>query len=387
MTTNIYNDPFPLDDDDLLVVEEEARRLPGPVTGEDEPVPIFTRCAADIEPKRIEWIWKNRLARGKITLLVSDPGKGKSLISLAITSTISRGGQWPAGEGSFEAGEVLLATYEDDLADTVVPRLEAAGADKSRVHFLEKVPGDQGPRHFDVARDCERLDKLLTMRPDVRLLVVDPISAAMPGVDSHRNSEVRSALSPLVSVAQRHGISVLAISHFTKGSGGKALYKVIGSIGFTALARMVFLATNDEEDETGERHLFLPIKSNIGDDRIGLAYSKRGMTLPSGIEAWRIEWGDRVDVRADEVMTPDEEVGALGEAKAFLLSTLEAGPVKIETVKAEARKAGITDITLRRARTRLRIKASNRDEDGVLGPWTWRLPQGKPASGRKWEDL
>ena len=110
----------------------------------------------------------------------------------------------------------------------------------------------------------------------------------MYAIRSYYDSEVRSALAPLVSVAQRHGISVLAISHFTKGNGGKALYKVIGSIGFTALARMVFLATNDEEDETGERHLFLPIKSNIGDDRIGLAYSKRGMTLPSGIEAWRI---------------------------------------------------------------------------------------------------
>lgn len=366
---------------------EELERL-AKVQIEDEPVPIFTRCAADIKPVPIEWIWENRLAAGKLTMLASDPGLGKSLITVIVAATVSSSGRWPAGEGNCEAGEVLLASYEDDPADTVVPRLQAAGADLTKVHFLEKVPSDQGPRHFDVARDWERLDKLLTMRTGVRLLVVDPISAAMSGVDTHRNSEVREALTGLVGVAQRHGVAVLAVSHFSKGSGGKALHKVIGSIAFTAAARIAFIAARDEDDPTGDRHLFLPIKSNIGDDRVGIAYRKRGVTLPSGIEAWRIEWGERVSIKADEVMAPpDEDGGAMAEAKRFLLSTLEAGPAAVEMVRDKARRAGISDITLRRAKGKLKISAQDRDDNGVRGQWMWRLPSVKPGPARGWEEV
>jgi putative DNA primase/helicase len=367
---------------------EEPKALKAILREEEEPIPIFTRCAAEIRPVPVEWLWKNRLARGKLTIIASDPGLGKSLITVAVAATVSSGGSWPAGEGNCEAGSVLLATYEDDLADTVVPRLKAAGADLSRVNFLDKVPGDQGPRYFDLARDADRLDNLLGMMQDVCLLIVDPVSAAMGGVDSHKNSDVRAALHPLVDVAQRRGIAVLAVSHFSKGAGGKALHRVIGSIAFTAAARIAFIAARDDDDPTGERHLLLPIKSNIGDDRTGLSYTKEGTLLPDGIEAWRIKWGGHVTTKADDVMVPqDEDRSALGEAKKFLESTLERGPVPVARVKEGARKAGITDITLRRAKGQLRVTAQDRDENGVRGEWTWRLPQETPASASQWEEL
>jgi putative DNA primase/helicase len=337
------------------------------------PVPIFTRCAAEIEPKPMEWLWPNRLARGKLTMFASDPGLGKSLLSVAVAATVSKGGEWPAGEGSCEPGEVLMATYEDDLADTVVPRLHAAGADLTRIHFLERVSDDQGPRAFNMSRDADRLDALLTRHPNVRLLTIDPISVGMGGIDSHKNNEVRSVLHPLVDVAQQHGVAVMGITHFPKGEGGKALYKVIGSIAFVAAARIAFIAARDKDDPTGERHLFLPIKSNIGDDRVGLAYHKRGITLPSGIEAWRIEWGEHVNITADEAIASLQvDRGALKEAKDFLLELLEDGPVKAWEVIAKAKKEGIKPMTLRRARKELNVKT---EKKGMKEGWEWMLQE------------
>ena len=348
-------------------------------------VPIFTKRASEIEPKPVKWLWKDRLALGKPTIYASPPGLGKSLTTKDIAAMATRGGPWPAGEeGSREPADVLMANYEDDLADTVVPRLQAAGADLSRVHFLYKVPTEDGPKHFDLKRDLDRLNDHLAMHPEVRLLIVDPISAAMGGVDHNSNSDVRNTLAPLIDVIQHHEVALLAVSHFPKSGGRKAIHSVIGSIAFTAAARIAFIAARDEEDPSGERHLFLPIKSNIGDDRVGLAYYKRGTVLPSGIEAWKIVWGERVDVRADAVVAAmEEESGALGDAKTFLSSLLEEGPVPATTIQAEANKNGISRSTLNRAKESLGIKP-HRDGKGVRASWIWELP--KPKQGRIWQD-
>jgi putative DNA primase/helicase len=364
--------------DDFDVLLDEARPYdPSTAVGvpaAEAPVPIYTRCAADIAPEPVRWVWRNRLARGKLTLIASDPGMGKSLLSIAMTATVTTGGNWPAGEGRCEdPGEVLMASYEDDLADTVVPRLMAAGADRTRVHFLEKVPGDDGARAFDIGRDIDRLEALLQRHPQVRLLVIDPITAAMIGVDSHKNAEVRSVLHPLADVAARHGVAVLGITHVPKGAGGKAIHKVIGSIAFVAQARIAFITTKDNDDPTGDRHLFLPTKSNIGDDRVGLSYSKRGIVLPNGIEAWCIEWGEHVNTSADEALGPDDgERGALEGAKEFLRDTLKDGIVAVEQIEERARKAKIAWRTLERAKGKLKGKARKM---GLSG-WGWELPGG-----------
>jgi AAA domain len=49
----------------------------------------------DIEPTNVGWLWPGRIPLGYVTLLVSDPGAGKSLVALDIAARVTTGKPWP----------------------------------------------------------------------------------------------------------------------------------------------------------------------------------------------------------------------------------------------------------------------------------------------------
>src|SRR6478672_10265157 len=114
--------------------------------GEDEaafdaglPVPRLT-CLADVAPQPVRWLWPGRIALGKLTLICGDPGLGKSFLTLDLAARLSAGRAWPDGAAPVAgAGSAVLITAEDDAADTIRPRLDAAGADVSRIVALDSV--------------------------------------------------------------------------------------------------------------------------------------------------------------------------------------------------------------------------------------------------------
>ena len=99
---------------------------------------------ADVEPEQVEWLWPDRIPLGKLTTLAGDPGLGKSFLTLDIAARVSEGRSWP-DETANERGSVILLSAEDDLADTIRPRLDAAEADVARILALEAIP-DSGQR-------------------------------------------------------------------------------------------------------------------------------------------------------------------------------------------------------------------------------------------------
>lgn len=94
---------------------------------------------ADVESKPVEWLWPGRFPLGKLCLIGGTPSMGKTQIALWIAANITTGGKWPDSEQRAVIGDVLILSTEDDVADTIKPRLEAAGADVSRVHILQAV--------------------------------------------------------------------------------------------------------------------------------------------------------------------------------------------------------------------------------------------------------
>jgi putative DNA primase/helicase len=301
---------------------------------------------------------------------------------LYVAATLSRGTAWPDGTGRCILGETVIASFEDDAGDTAVPRLIAEGADLSKIIFLETVRDDKGHvRPFDATQDVERLAILLRERPDVRLVVIDPISACMIGVDSHNNAEVRAALTPLVKLAADFGVCFIAITHLSKGHGAsKAINRVMASVAFTAAARIVHLIARDPADP--ERRLFVPIKSNVGQDRTGLAFRTEVVVLPGEIETVRIVWdAEPITATADEVVRPDEVTeGAKRDAMEFLQAALANGPVSAMQVQKDAFKAKIAPMTLRRAREALGVVVGPVRLAGRLVEWTWALPTPAPEA-------
>src|ERR1700738_2594341 len=188
---------------------------------------LISRCAAEIAPKRIDFTWAGRIARGKHTAIAGEPGDGKSQLSVYIAATVSRGGEWPCSEGRAPIGNVIILNAEDGADDTVVPRLIAAGADLNRIHIVSAVSQGTVLRTFNLQGDLALLEQKITEIRDVALVIIDPISSYMGKTDSHKNADVRGALEPLSEMAERLQVAILSITHFSKsgtGTNTKALH-------------------------------------------------------------------------------------------------------------------------------------------------------------------
>jgi len=349
--------------------------------GADSESHIAYRRVSDIQAKPIRWLWQGRIARGKVSMLAGNPGLGKSQVTVSMAAVVSTGSTWPVDRTRCEPGNVIFLSAEDDPADTIRPRLEAAGADLSRVFILDAViegyraDGGEMVRAFNLKADFGRLGALLAKIGDVALIVIDPITAYLGDADSHKNAEIRALLSPLSDLAAKHGAAVMCVSHLNKSGGGEALLRVTGSMAFVAAARSAWLVAKDPENET--RRLFLPLKNNIGNDQSGLAFAVQSARVKSAaglIETSRVMWeAEAVTVTADEAMAlqgDPEERSAIDDAREFLAGLLVDGPVQAGQIREDAKEAGLNWRTVQRAADRLGVV---RHKDGMRGGWLWAL--------------
>jgi putative DNA primase/helicase len=354
---------------------------------------LISHRPSDIQPERLEWVWPGRIARGKAALLGGPPGLGKSQVMANIAAIVSTGGRWPCNEGNAPQGDVVILSAEDGIADTIVPRLIAAGADTSCVRIVAaatKMDGT-GRKTFSLKTDVDLLEELSREIGTVRLIIIDPISAYMGGADGNGNVETREVLEPLAEMANRLGIAVVAVTHLNKGGAGgqSALNRFAGSIAFVAAARSAYLVIEDPDDEN--RRLFLQAKNNLGPKGKGLAFRVEQRLIPGDILASNISWDtDHVTASVDEALIASETRGGGGENRSgkdeatdFLRSVLSNGPVAVADIEAEARAAGLLgrespigqNKTFRQARKELGVMSS-RDGFGPGARYVLSLPEG-----------
>ncbi len=351
----------------------------GLVRGEiaTEAAPVLFRRMSDVEATPVKWLWQDRIACGKIGIIAGEPGVGKSQITCMMAATITAGRKWPDGTDAPQ-GSVIVICCEDDAADTFKPRLMAAGADCNKVILCDWIKKDGEQHHFDVGQHIEELSDLVRKEGDVRLIVIDPISAYMGGADSHVVAQVRQSLSPIQAMAAELGPAVIMISHLNKGGNGagNAMSRVSGSGAYVAVSRSAYLVAKDPEDETECRRIMTPLKNNLGDDRTGFSYRLQRWQSGEIVASHVVFDAEPVSVQADVLLQrasggarTDDGV-ALTEAMDFLRHELGGGPKASRAVDASARDAGVSPTTLKRAREKLGIRAK---KDGH-GGWSIELP-------------
>ena len=331
--------------------------------------------------KPIRWLWDGWLARGKLHMLAGAPGAGKSTIALTLAAVVTTGGRWPDGT-KCTPGHVLVWSGEDDPADTLLPRLLAAGGDPKRFHIVSGTIDRDGPRQFDPATDLPALLTAAREIPECSLAIVDPVVTVVPG-DSHKNVEVRRALQPLVGFASELDAAVFGTSHFTKGTAGRdPVERVTGSVAFGALPRVVMAAARVNEGGA-ERRIFCRAKSNIGPDSGGWEYQLDVAGVPGapGVTAVWVRWGAVLegsarDLLAEAETTVDpEERTKVDEAVDWLRALLKDGPVDSNEVRTAAKQSAVAWMTVERAKTRLGAKAIKAT---YAGGWRWCLPEHIP---------
>ena len=336
------------------------------------PGPILT-CLADVEPEAIKWTWRGFLAGGKLSLLAGDPGLGKSTVSLDLAARLTRGRLWPDGAAPAEPGSVVLLSAEDGVADTLRPRLDALGADVSRVHVLEAVrERSGGTRSFSLARDIAALEEAI-VATGASLVVIDPVTAYLGGVDAFRDDEIRGVLEPLQRLAERTGVAVLLLAHLNKNAGTRAIYRVGGSIGLPAACRLVFIVARDPDRP--ERRLMMTAKANIAADGATLAFG-----IVDGVFAWEsgpVEARDLERVLRDTGADDDEGPDVCRWLRDLLADGAE---LDTETIIRAAGPEGHARRSIFRAANRLQIV--RRHEGRVPHRRTyWSLPSESGTAG------
>jgi hypothetical protein len=330
---------------------------------------------ASVESRAVEWLWPGRIPRGKLTILDGDPGLGKSAVALDLAARVSAGRAMPDGSPPGASGAVVLLTYEDDLGDTIRPRLEAAGGDPARV-FAFRIAAEDGERLAEIPGDLGALEEVVKDH-GVVLVIVDPLMAALTGdVNAHRDQDVRRALAILAKVAERTRAAVLVIRHLNKGgaAGSNPLYRGGGSIGIIAAARSALLLARDPEDP--ERRVLAVTKANLAAPTPAL-----GLRLVKAEGALTIDWLGATQHSAEDLLavpTDREERSALDEARDFLRDRLAGGPQPAEEVKRAGKAAGIFERTLERARHALGV-TSRRQGFGPGATYVWWLPEAPHA--------
>jgi DNA polymerase I-like protein with 3'-5' exonuclease and polymerase domains len=342
-------------------------------------------CAADEEIEDYDWIWPGRFALKKIGLITGLPDEGKGVLLSDIIARVTCGSAWPCGEGESPKGNVILLTAEDDINDTIIPRLMAAGADLKRVHIIKMIRTAGKERMFSLVTDLPLLRQKALAIGDIKMIVIDPIAAylGIGKIDSFRATDVRAMIGPLKEFAEELRLFILGIMHFNKKIDvTNLLLRVSDSLAYTAAARHVYGIVNDEDNK---RKLFVKGKNNLAPREqktlaFGFDVREVGIDKRTGnlIRRPHILWHpEPVDITATEALqaaAENKSPSTRDNAKHFIKALLSNEPVGAKDVREAAKENGISNRTLDRAREALGARVAVK-RDGPLndkGEATWR---------------
>jgi len=367
-------------------IMKKAPHNPGPKvmlgnsdkSGNVDPEHWTLTSLSTIEAKPIRWLWTNNIAIGKLNTYSGEPGHGKSLISIDLAARCSVGKEFPDGApNAIGACDTLICTLEEDVADTIKPRLLAAGGDPKRVHFISQ---SGRALRFSIVQNEAKLRSLFSRHPDIKLAVFDPL-LDFTRSNQNADTEVRQELTLLADIANEFGFAAIGINHLNKKTDLKAMHRVAGARGWTAVARMNYLVFKGEEktpEGTFIRHV-CPLKINLAaDDRPSLDFViAKGGVLTEALIIGQVypilHWLGPGTATADDMGAAAVRTT---EADTWLKKFLEHGNwVPSEEVKDAGAKQKFSVDQIKRAKQRCNV------EDRRIGmpartEWRWRAVEG-----------
>ena len=214
------------------------------VAAKFKPLPL-TRLA-DVKPEPIKWLWPNRFPNKSINLIPGAGSAGKTTFAAYLMACLTTGRDWVDCPNEIPAGSVLYIGEEDDLGCVIRPRLDAAGADVSKVLALNYQGLFEADETFDLLNDIARLDQTIERLGDCRAVIFDPLNGYLGRINPHSAADVRRVMIPLQNIAKKRDIAIFSICHLNKKGDMPAVGRVLDSSAFVDTARSVWFITWDK---------------------------------------------------------------------------------------------------------------------------------------------
>ena len=201
---------------------------------------IATTPASHFGTSEPVFLWKPWLPYKKLCILQGESGIGKSSFILHIASLLSNGEPMPFDEHPSKTGNILYFNKEDDIEETINPRLIAMGANRDRFHFVSES--------FYLDDDCKRLEA--TIRElNARLVIFDPLTTFLSSKHNMNTAQsVGNLMRALSRAAFNTGAAIVVVCHLVKNASGKEIDRHLGSSDIINAARSVLSATRDSDD-------------------------------------------------------------------------------------------------------------------------------------------
>ena len=307
---------------------------------------------SDIAVQEVRWIWRPYIPCGKVTIIQGDPGEGKTTFVLAMIALLTKGEPLPEEEIATEPINVIYQTAEDGLADTIKPRLLAAGADCERVLVIDESV-------VELTLSDERLEQAI-IKTGARLVVLDPLQAYLGGeVDMHRANEIRPIFKRLGTLAEETDCAIVLIGHMNKMQGAKSSYRGLGSIDFRAAARSVLVVGRLRDEPT--IRIVAHDKSSLAPEGSSIAFELNPDT--------GFVWKGYCDTSVDELLSGSGIFKSKTAQMECELKSFLAEPMPAEDVQKRAKELSISARTLMIAKKNLGVVSEK-----IGDRWVWRLP-------------
>lgn len=310
-----------------------------------------------VTQRKIEWLWYPYIPYGKLTILQGDPGEGKSTFMLNIAALLTKGKEMPDGFHVAGAQRVVYQTAEDNLADTVKPRLVTAGADCSRIAY---IIDEDSP----LTLEDNRIEKVI-QQTNARLFILDPLQAYLSqDSDMFNAGRMRQQLKRLADIAAKYKCAIVVIGYMNKSSGEKNLYRGLGSIDIAAIARSVLMISRDKGDSS-IRYMF-PVKSSLAPEGSTIAFSFDQKT--------GLRWIGQCQKKQIEDFDIDDSKKAL--ARRVVLEILHEQDTRSRDILHKLQLMGISERTINTAKKELGVTSYRKE-----GAWFWHLDD-RPTTRR-----
>lgn len=332
---------------------------------------IMTR-GDEVKREHLQFLWEPWLPLGKLVHFGGNSSQGKSPVTMDIIARLTTAQAWPNGQPNANPPKnVILLNVEDNLADTIMPRLDLAGGDDRRLFYIKGTRVTKKTSKIDMGlaldRDMLLLAELARSTPDLGLIVIDPITNYLGKLNMNREDEVRSILSPLAMLAEELSITIITVGHFNRREKGTdPLHRMMGAAAFSGVARAVYAFGSDPDSESPYDHIISPARGAIGDS--SLKYRTELVEREwagQKSKVVRISWNGTTTANAEDAVDPTSrsDKGQIAEAARLLRDFLKAGRKQAAECQGMLKAAGYDPDKLNSHKIRKRAKVSTEQKE------------------------